>query len=192
MLTPISTASTAAGPDAAHQRQQHQHCGQVVDDVRQHCGDGGDAQQREQCVAAGSTPRMADSRPWSMSPSTTTPRHSTNTRNGTSAASTMPPTDVSPPGQCAHAEHDRTGQRRPRRREPEHRGDREADQRQREHHEHEHRNPRPSRCPARGGVPLRGRARKANAAIRIRRRPRASHGGAITAVKWTKRQARGA
>ena len=30
-----------------------------------------------------------------MSPSTTTPRHSTNTRNGTSAASAMPPMDVS-------------------------------------------------------------------------------------------------
>ena len=48
MLTPISTASTAAGPSAGHQWQQHQHRGQVVDDVGQQRGHGGDAQQREQ------------------------------------------------------------------------------------------------------------------------------------------------
>ncbi len=87
----------------------------------------------------GSTPRIVPSRPCSMSPSTTTPRHRTNSRNGTSAAAAMLAIDVSRRRQRAHAEYHGAGQRGPGRRETQHRRDGESDQRQAQHHQHEHR-----------------------------------------------------
>ena len=131
----------------------------------------------------GSTPRIADSRPCSISPSTTTPRHNTNIRNGTSAAAAMPAMDVSrrvsarTPSTTAPASAAQAGEKPS--------IDATA-------------NPASVRASTTstntgtlavsvagsGCGSTRGPSRKANAATGIRSATAASHAGAITAVKW--------
>ena len=125
-----------------------------------------------------------------MTAATTTPRHSTNARNGTSSASAMPATVFRRRARRAHAEHDRAGQRGPCGRQSEQRRDGEPDQRQCQHDEHEYRHlhivgGRSSCC----GSTARSRA-KSQRSNTNSTPTAASHGSVITAVKWTKRQPR--
>ena len=91
MFTPISTASTAAGPRRDQRQKHHQHRGQVVDDVGQHRRDRGDRREARAGLSRSAARRASRCRGrGSITASTTTPRHSTNARNGTSIAASDP------------------------------------------------------------------------------------------------------
>src|ERR1700712_1614513 len=95
MLTPINIASTAAGPDALTSGSSTSTAGRLLTMFESTAATAAVPSSASNVVPPGSTPRIADSRPCTISPSTTTPRQSTNTRNGTSAAWAIRATDVS-------------------------------------------------------------------------------------------------
>ena len=95
MLTPINIANTAAGPEVATNGSNTSTAGRLLTTFDSTAATAAMPSSAGSVSPVGSTSRIAASRPWSMSPSTTTPRHRTNTRNGTSAAAAMPAMDVS-------------------------------------------------------------------------------------------------
>src|SRR4051812_7519942 len=95
MLTPSSIASTAAGPDAVRSGSSTRTAGRLLTMLDNTAATAAMPSSASNVSPLGSTPCIADSRPCSMSPSTTTPRHNTNTRNGTSAAEAIRLKDVS-------------------------------------------------------------------------------------------------
>jgi len=86
---------TAAGPDALTSGSSTRTAGRLLTMLDSTAAAAAMPSSASNVSPAGSTPRIADSRPCNMSPSTTTPKHRTNTRNGTSAADAIRRSEVS-------------------------------------------------------------------------------------------------
>src|SRR3954468_3454960 len=93
-LTPMSTASTAAGPDTKGKSTST--AGKLLTTLDSSAATAAMPSNAGNVVPLGNASRMALSSPLSMTAATTTPRHSTNAKNGTSSASTMPDTVLRP------------------------------------------------------------------------------------------------
>src|SRR6202171_5796746 len=82
----MSTASTAAGPDAATNGSSTSTAGRLLTTLESSAATAAMPNSASRPVPRGSTSRIAPSRPFSMTAGTTTPRHNTNSRNGASSA----------------------------------------------------------------------------------------------------------
>src|SRR5258707_8093904 len=94
MFTPIRTASTAAGPETSGNNTNT--AGRLLTMLDSSAATAAIPSSAGNVSPSGSTSRMAPSRPLSMTAATTTPRHNTNARNGTSSASAIPDTVLRP------------------------------------------------------------------------------------------------
>src|SRR5947208_643354 len=90
----MSTASTAPGPDTSGSRTST--AGRLLTTLDSTAATAAIPSSAGSVSPAGSTSRIAPSRPLVITAATTTPRHNTNARNGTSSASAMPETVVRP------------------------------------------------------------------------------------------------
>src|SRR3982074_735545 len=82
----MSTASTAAGPDAATNGSSTSTAGRLLTTLESSAATAATPTSASRPVQLGNTLRMAPSRPLSMTAATTTARHNTNARNGASSA----------------------------------------------------------------------------------------------------------
>src|SRR5882762_384215 len=93
-LTPIRTASTVAGPETNGSNTST--AGRLLTTLDNSAATAATPNSANSPVPVGSTSRMAPSRPLSITAATTTPRHNTNARNGTSSAFAIPATVLRP------------------------------------------------------------------------------------------------
>src|ERR1700682_3928479 len=82
----MSTASTAAGPDAATNGSSTSTAGRLLTTLDSSAATAATPNSASRPVPLGSTSRIAPWRPFSSTAGTTTPRHNTNSRNGASSA----------------------------------------------------------------------------------------------------------
>src|SRR5215210_2783793 len=81
-LTPISTASTAGGPETSGSNTRT--AGRLLTTLESSAATAAIPSSATRLAPRGNTSRMTSSRPFTMTAATTTPRHNTNARNGTS------------------------------------------------------------------------------------------------------------